>query len=75
MKYAIKIMLAADDWIYVSEPTGTMFEVRPLLFDTLDAAREHSKIWMKKGYEDGVKVVEFIDSDLDQTENTDYETN
>ena len=44
-KYAIKVMLAADDWIYVTEPEGTMFEVRPVLFDTRAEAEEHAAIW------------------------------
>lgn len=57
--YAIKLMLAADDWIYLTEPEGTMFEVRPVLFNTRELAEEHAKIWRLKGKEACVKVVRY----------------
>jgi hypothetical protein len=44
-RYAIKIALAADDWIYVTEPSGTMFEVTPVLFNSRKEAEEHAAIW------------------------------
>ena len=44
-KYAIKIMLSADDWIYVTKPEGTMFEVRPILFNSRQEAEVHAAIW------------------------------
>lgn len=52
-KYAVKVMLSKDDWIYITEPEGTMFEVRPILFNTRELAEEHAKIWGK----DASKVV------------------
>jgi len=52
-KYAVKVMLSKDDWIYITEPEGTMFEVRPILFNTRELAEEHAKIWDK----DASKVV------------------
>ena len=52
-KYAVKVMLSKDDWIYVTEPDGRMFEVRPMLFNTRELAEEHAKIWGK----DASKVV------------------
>lgn len=53
-KYAVKVMLSKDDWIYVTEPDGTMFEVRPILFNTRELAEEHARIW---GNEDVARVV------------------
>lgn len=47
-KYAVKVMLSKDDWIYVTEPTGTMFEVKPVLFDSRQEAEEHASIWGNK---------------------------
>lgn len=56
-KYAVKVELSKDDWIYVTEPDGTMFELRPILFDTYEQAKEHAKIW-----KDGMtKVVRYED--------------
>ena len=50
-------MLAKDDWIYLTEPTGTMFEVTPVLFDSREIADEYAKTWRLKGKEACVKVV------------------
>lgn len=47
-KYAVKVMLSKDDWIYVTEPDGTMFEVRPVLFNSRQQAEEHADIWGNK---------------------------
>lgn len=45
-KYAIKVMLSKDDWIYLTEPSeSTMFEVKPVLFNSRQEAEEHAKIW------------------------------
>ena len=56
-KYAIKLMLAKDDWIYLTESTGTMFEVTPVLFDSREIADEYAKTWRLKGKEACIKVV------------------
>lgn len=58
-QYAIKLMLAADDWIYLTEPSGTMFEVRPVLFNTRALAEEHANTWRLAGKEACVKVVRY----------------
>ena len=58
-QYAIKVMLAADDWIYLTEPTGTMFEVRPVLYKSRNEAEEFAESWRKKGKESCVKVVRY----------------
>lgn len=45
-RYAIKVMLSKDDWIYVTEPKeSSMFELRPLLFKTRQEAEEHAATW------------------------------
>lgn len=41
-------MLSKDDWIYVTEPDGTIFEVRPVLFNSRQQAEEHADIWGNK---------------------------
>lgn len=58
-KYAIKVMLSKDDWIYVTEPDRTMFEVRPMLFKTRDAAEDFADSWRQKGKEAYIKVVRY----------------
>lgn len=60
MKYAIKIQLAADDWIFVTEPIGSMFEMHPILYNTEQEAWEAAEIWLKEGNRKNfVQVVEY----------------
>lgn len=60
MKYAIKIQLAADDWIFVTEPIGSMFEMYPMLYDTEQEAWEAAETWLKEGKRKNfVQVVEY----------------
>jgi len=48
-KYAIKLMLSADDWIYVTEDTeAPMFQIHPMLFNTRHEAEEHAETWNKR---------------------------
>ena len=61
-KYAIKIMLAADDWIYITEDThGKCWDLKPVLFSSRQEAETHAKIWRKnsKDRDRFVKVVEY----------------
>jgi hypothetical protein len=44
-RYAIKVPLAKDDYIYVTRPSGAMYEVEPVLYDNKSAAQEASVIW------------------------------
>ena len=54
-KYAVKVMLSKDDWIYVTHPgESNMWEVTPMLFNTRELAEEHARIW---GNEDVARVV------------------
>ena len=60
MKYAIKIQLAADDWIFITEKQGPMFELQPVLYDTEQEAWEAAEIWLKEEKrKDFVQVVEY----------------
>lgn len=60
MKYAVKIMLAADDWIYITEDThGKCWDLKPVLFETQEQAEDFAKSWRKRGKERYVKVVEY----------------
>lgn len=46
-KYAVMVPFDNDDYIYVTEPTGNMYEVEPVLHSTLEAAQEAAAIWGK----------------------------
>lgn len=58
-KYAIMIQLSEDDWIYITEPDGTMFEVRPVVYETFEQAEQAARVWSLKGKEHNVKVVSY----------------
>lgn len=61
MKYAVKIQLAVDDWIYVTEDNGgNCWDLTPVLFDDIQKAERFAEKWRKK-YKDNryVKVVEY----------------
>lgn len=61
MKYAVKIQLAVDDWIYVTEDNGgNCWDLTPVLFNDIQEAERFAEIWRKK-YKDNryVKVVEY----------------
>jgi hypothetical protein len=45
--YAIKVYLSKDDWIYVTEPSGTMFEINPVLYQSRKQAELAASIWGK----------------------------
>jgi len=45
MKYAVMVPFGSDDYIYVTRPTGAMYEVEPVLHDTHEAAVEAAAIW------------------------------
>jgi hypothetical protein len=60
IKFAVKVMLAADDWIYVTEDThGKCWDLQPVLFDTRTEAEKYAKSWTKKGGKRFVKVEEY----------------
>jgi hypothetical protein len=43
-----------DDYIYVTRPTGEMYEVEPVLYDSIEAAQEGASIWGK-----AARIVEY----------------
>lgn len=60
MKYAVKVQLAVDDWIYVTEDTGQCsFDLCPVLFDSREAAEQFADGWKPKSRAGNVKVEEY----------------
>lgn len=60
MKYAVKIMLAVDDWIYITEDTGgNCWDLQPVLFDSRKEAEKYADVWRIKDRRRTVKVVEY----------------
>lgn len=60
MKYAIKVMLSKDDWIYVTVNKGYCdWDLQPKLFDTLEEAEAFADSWRQKGKEQYIRVVEY----------------
>lgn len=64
MKYAVKIRLAVDDWIYITKDTGGhCWDLVAETFDTKDKAEEFAENWRKtSGDTRFVKVVEYDES-------------
>ena len=46
-----------DGYIYITKPTGNMYEVEPVLHDTFDQAKEAASIWGKFA-----RIIEFKDN-------------
>ena len=59
MKYAIKVNLAVDDWIYITEHTRHCMELVPVTFDDIESAENFAITWRLEGKADNVKVVEY----------------
>jgi len=62
MKYAIMVLFdpEQDDWLFVTEQVKNEEGIsvpRPLLFDSIDEAFEHSAIWVKDDKQDNVSIV------------------
>lgn len=64
IKFAVMVPLSTDDYIYVTEPTGTMFEVEPVLYNTKQEAETAATIWG-----DFAKVVEYTEENVTGEEN------
>ena len=54
IKYAVMVPWDNDGYIYVTRPTGEMYELEPVLHDTFEAAKEAAGIWGKFA-----KIVEY----------------
>ena len=60
MKYAVKVKLSENDWLYVTEDIARCdLELRPMLFDSREHAELFAQGWRVEGKEDSVAVVEF----------------
>lgn len=57
-KYAVMVPWDNDGYIYVTRPTGEMYEVEPVLHDTRELAMEAAVIWGKFA-----RVVEYSEDD------------
>jgi hypothetical protein len=47
MKYAVMVPFDNEGYVYVTKPTGKMYEVEPVLHNTYEAAKEAASIWGK----------------------------
>jgi hypothetical protein len=47
MKYAVMVPFDNEEYVYVTKPTGKMYEVEPVLHNTYEAAKEAASIWGK----------------------------
>jgi hypothetical protein len=54
IKYAVMVPFGNDDYIYVTKPTENMYEVEPVLHETLESAQESASIWGNNA-----KIVEY----------------
>lgn len=63
MTYAVKIRLAEDDWIFITEDTGgNCWDLTPVTFDDIKNAERFAED-LRKSHKDkrGVKVVEYAE--------------
>lgn len=54
MKYAVMVPFDNEGYIYVTKPTGEMYEIEPVLHNTLEEAKSAASIWGKFA-----KIVEY----------------
>lgn len=47
IKYAVMVPWDNDGYLYVTRPTGEMYEVEPVLHDTREQAVEAASMWGK----------------------------
>jgi hypothetical protein len=47
VKYAVMVPWDNDGYIYVTRPTGEMYEVEPVLHETYEQAKDAASIWGK----------------------------
>ena len=58
MKYAVKLELSEDDWIYITEDnSNNCWELTVKTFDNAKDAEQFASIWKQKN----TKVVEYND--------------
>jgi hypothetical protein len=59
IKYAVMVPFETDDYIYVTKPTGEIYEVAPVLHDTFEDATEAASIWGNNA-----KIVEYTEESI-----------
>jgi hypothetical protein len=47
MKYAVMVPFDNEGYVYITKPTGKMYNVEPVLHNTYEAAKEAASIWGK----------------------------
>jgi hypothetical protein len=57
MKYAIKVYLPDNSWVYVSE--GPVDEMRVWTTDSREKAEAYRQVWVIDGNEEEVEIVEY----------------
>jgi hypothetical protein len=58
MKYEVKLELAEDDWIYITEDNSeNCWDLTVKIFDNIKDAEQFASIWKQKN----TKVVEYND--------------
>jgi hypothetical protein len=60
MKYAVMVPFDNEGYIYITRPTGKMYEIEPVLHDTFEAAQSAAAIWGKFA-----KIVEYKENHND----------
>jgi hypothetical protein len=51
--------LAVDDWIYITEDTGTCMELVPVLFSNKNQAHQYANAWRIPGRKRTVEIVKY----------------
>jgi hypothetical protein len=60
IKFAIEVMLADNDWIYVTEHNGGRYcDLQPVLFDTRTEAENYASTWKQPRKYTRVNVVDY----------------
>ena len=59
MKYALKVHLDENTWLYVSE--GPVDNMRVWTTESLEIAEDYRKVWVVDGHEEAIEIVEYND--------------
>ena len=57
MKYALKVLIEPDTWLYMSE--GPVDNMRVWTTETFEEAERYKNFWIREGYEDNIEIVEY----------------
>jgi hypothetical protein len=59
IKYAVMVPFDNEGYLYITKPTGEIYEVTPVLHDTYEIALEAAKIWGKFA-----RIVEYTEESI-----------